>query len=293
VPGLFPDVVNARDCWFGDVVTFSIGGSADSVYEYFVKEHQLLHGASEQYKNMYVAAAGAIKEHILFRPLTSGGGEDILMAGTFKRFPNGRIEHIPEMQHLACFSGGMFALAAKVFDRQTDLETARQLVEGCIWAYNQTHTGIMPELFALVPCPEGDRICEWKDESADNIHHQHETEHPRRLPKGISAIERSGYELRPEAIESIFVLYRITGDETLREKAWVMFENIVKHTRTEYGFSSIEDVTQTDTIKVDRMESYWIAETLKYFYLLFEDPKVLSLDEFVFNTEAHPFRLNR
>jgi mannosyl-oligosaccharide alpha-1,2-mannosidase len=33
-----------------------------------------------------------------------------------------------------------------------------------------------------------------------------------------------------------------------------------------------------------------LGETLKYFYLVFEDPSVISLDEWVFNTEAHPFR---
>lgn len=39
----------------------------------------------------------------------------------------------------------------------------------------------------------------------------------------------------------------------------------------------------------NKMESFFVAETLKYFYLLFEDdPNVLPLDEWVFNTEAHP-----
>ena len=39
----------------------------------------------------------------------------------------------------------------------------------------------------------------------------------------------------------------------------------------------------------DKMESFWLAETLKYFYLLFsDDPDLIPLDEFVFNTEAHP-----
>jgi mannosyl-oligosaccharide alpha-1,2-mannosidase len=41
----------------------------------------------------------------------------------------------------------------------------------------------------------------------------------------------------------------------------------------------------------DSMESFWMAETLKYFYLIFSEPDVLSLDDWVFNTEAHPFRL--
>jgi mannosyl-oligosaccharide alpha-1,2-mannosidase len=34
-----------------------------------------------------------------------------------------------------------------------------------------------------------------------------------------------------------------------------------------------------------------MAETLKYFYLTFSEPSVISLDDWVFNTEAHPFRV--
>jgi mannosyl-oligosaccharide alpha-1,2-mannosidase len=38
------------------------------------------------------------------------------------------------------------------------------------------------------------------------------------------------------------------------------------------------------------MNSFWLAETLKYFYLLYSEPSLMSLDEWVFNTEAHPFK---
>ena len=34
--------------------------------------------------------------------------------------------------------------------------------------------------------------------------------------------------------------------------------------------------------------SYFFAETLKYYYLLFSDADPWPLDKFVFNTEAHP-----
>ena len=43
-------------------------------------------------------------------------------------------------------------------------------------------------------------------------------------------------------------------------------------------------------VQLDNMESFWIAETLKYAYLLFATPDVVSLDEWVLNTEAHPFK---
>jgi mannosyl-oligosaccharide alpha-1,2-mannosidase len=95
---------------------------------------------------------------------------------------------------------------------------------------------------------------------------------------------------RPEAIESIFILYRITGDPKLRERAWNMFTTITKHTTTDIAHAALDDCTVEKPTQADRMESFWMAETLKYFYLLFEEPNVVSLDEWVLNTEAHPLR---
>lgn len=96
--------------------------------------------------------------------------------------------------------------------------------------------------------------------------------------------------LRPEAIESVWYMYRITGDSTWQDKGWKMFEAIINATSTEHGHSAINDVTLDDPIKVDEMESFWLAETLKYFYLLYSTPDTISLDEWVLNTEAHPFK---
>lgn len=69
-----------------------------------------------------------------------------------------------------------------------------------------------------------------------------------------------------------------------------MFEGIQAHCRAAYGYSAIDDVTKTAPTQRDEMESFWLAETLKYFWLLFEDEDVLSLDQWVLNTEAHAFR---
>lgn len=70
-----------------------------------------------------------------------------------------------------------------------------------------------------------------------------------------------------------------------------MFESIIDATRTIYGHSAIDDVTDKEPRKRDSMESFWLAETLKYFYLLYSEDSVVSLDEWVLNTEAHPFRI--
>jgi mannosyl-oligosaccharide alpha-1,2-mannosidase len=72
-----------------------------------------------------------------------------------------------------------------------------------------------------------------------------------------------------------------------------MFEAVATATETEYANAAILDVTIEETGKEDYMESFWLAETVKYFYLCFADPDLISLDDFVLNTEAHPFRLSR
>ena len=76
-------------------------------------------------------------------------------------------------------------------------------------------------------------------------------------------------------------MYRITGDEIWREKGWKMFNAIHNSTQAEFGNTAIFDVTNDTPTGMDEMESFWLAETLKYFYLLFSDPTLISLDDYV------------
>jgi mannosyl-oligosaccharide alpha-1,2-mannosidase len=85
-------------------------------------------------------------------------------------------------------------------------------------------------------------------------------------------------------------MYRLTGSSHWRAAGWRMFQAVNRHTSAEHGNSAIDDVTKAEPVLEDSMESFWLAETLKYFYLLFEDEEVVSLDDWVLNTEAHPFR---
>ena len=96
--------------------------------------------------------------------------------------------------------------------------------------------------------------------------------------------------LRPEALESVFYMYRISGDEYWRSAGWKMAASILQHTRTMYGASAIRDVTALPPAFSDEMESFWLAETLKYAWLLFDNEDAWSLDDWVLNTEAHLFR---
>ncbi|KAK5627308.1 hypothetical protein RRF57_003023 [Xylaria bambusicola] len=85
-------------------------------------------------------------------------------------------------------------------------------------------------------------------------------------------------------------MYRLTGDLAWMDKAWDMFKVIEKHTRTEYASAALDDITMMKPDQLDSMESFWLAETLKYFYLVFSDWELCDLDEWVLNTEAHPLR---
>lgn len=106
------------------------------------------------------------------------------------------------------------------------------------------------------------------------------------------------YLLRPEAIESVFYMYRISGDSSWQDKGWNMISSILETTKIEdsnsgkiLGYSGIHDVTDDRKLRenfANIAESFWLAETLKYAYLLYSEPELISLDKYVFNTEAHP-----
>ncbi len=111
---------------------------------------------------------------------------------------------------------------------------------------------------------------------------------PEELDYATMRILHPEYHLRPEALESAYYLYRLTGDEQYVRMGKVMLESILAYTRTEAGFAALASVVTKE--QADAMESFFLAETLKYAYLLFADPAVLDLSDVVFNTEAHPIR---
>jgi len=203
-------------------------------------------------------------------------------------------------QHLVCFAGGTFALGGKLFDKSEHIDIGTKLTDGCIWAYNAMPLGIMPEVFFMSACPSIEK-CAWNETVwKSDVMTQKESDEPiaaadryteeESLPPGFVSFRDKKYIIRPEAIESIFVLYRITGRKDLLETAWTIFQAIQLNTKTELANGALSDVTTKNgrLSVMDSMESSWLAETLKYFYLIFSDPSFISLDDYVFNTEAHP-----
>jgi hypothetical protein len=99
------------------------------------------------------------------------------------------------------------------------------------------------------------------------------------------------YILRPENIESCFYLYRATKDAQYLWMGKKMFDDINKHCRHETGYASLKNVSTFE--KMNSMQSFFLAETLKYSYLLFAPEEAFDLDKYVFNTEAHPFKISK
>jgi Glycosyl hydrolase family 47 len=96
------------------------------------------------------------------------------------------------------------------------------------------------------------------------------------------------YHLRPEIVESTYYLYHFTGDPQYRRMGEKLFDGFVRYCRADAGYAALADVVTKQ--QRDEMESFALAETFKYFYLLFAPPQTLDFDKIVFNTEAHPFR---
>ena len=96
------------------------------------------------------------------------------------------------------------------------------------------------------------------------------------------------YQLNPEIIESAYYLYQYTNDPRYIEMGKVFLRSLKSKCRMDEGYSGLRNVATGQ--RSDLMESYFLAETLKYLYLLFAPPETLEFRKIVFNTEAHPLR---
>ena len=110
--------------------------------------------------------------------------------------------------------------------------------------------------------------------------------------RGDWEVQSAKYLLRPETVESLFILWRTTKDAKYRERAWAIFQSIEKHCKTPLAYSGVRDVTKDvggGANWNDSVQSFFFAETLKYLYLIFSSDSTIPLDKYVFSTEAHPF----
>lgn len=255
---------------------------------------------------------------------------------------------MPKMDHLVCFMPGTIALGAtggrplseakKSPDwtqrHDEEILLARELMKTCWATYLSTKTRLAPEItYFKIDDPPRMMTDLYPDSTMTTGNHKSDHKDLPLASKPLYPLDDDSLTWRddlnihpqdrhnlqrPETIESLFYMYRITEDETYRHWGWEMFKSFINHTaiverpldnimpqsstRTPaelekekknnppriVGFTSLSNGDTIPPMQRDNMESFWMAETLKYLYLLFSDREFLSLEENVFNTEAHP-----
>lgn len=243
IPGLWPTMVSMQrmDVTTGD--RFTVGGGADSLYEYLPKMAALLGPGTERerYRDMSEMFLDAANVALLYRPMLPGR-EDVLMAGTARLNPGSpRVLLDAETEHLSCFLGGAYALAGRLFHRPREVVLGEKLAKGCIYSYRAMPSGIGPERWNMVACADRKK-CPW-DKKKWKQGTAARREWREGLPKGFTTVKDPRYMLRPEAIESVFVLYRVTGRYEYQQAAWEMFQAVANGTATDIASAAVTDVT--------------------------------------------------
>ncbi|KAL4857147.1 Mannosyl-oligosaccharide 1 [Chlorella vulgaris] len=234
-----------------------VGAGTDSYYEYLIK-YWVLGGRSDEH---FRARWEAVVDDVLRKLIVSPPGWPFSFASDLQGDSLS-----PVLEHLRCFFPGSVALgvmsgAVQGPKAQLYLEFAANMTLACYQLYNSTASGLGAERISF-------------DQQSGQL-----------------VISDERYWQRPEVIESIFYMWRATKDKRWRDMGWRMWRAIEKHARWEGGYSGALDVDAVPPESDDVSQSWFFAETLKYFYLLFSPDSALSLQDWVLNTEAHPLRV--
>ena len=258
--GLYPIKVDIQSGAFADSqITF--GALGDSFYEYLLKVW-IQGGKKEAWlREMYDTAMDGVVGHLLQASAPSGLA--------FLADWNGN-SVVRKMDHLVCFMPGALALGAHTDPRgkdspraKRDLAVAKALMYTCYQMYARMRSGISAEY----------------------------VEFPATATNDFVVTSAPFYILRPETAESLFVLGQLTGDPIYRDWAWEIYQSIDKHCRTPTAYGALRQVQDPAAGVDDRMESFFLAETMKYLYLAQDPDHSIDLDKYVINTEAHPTKI--
>ncbi|KAF9259730.1 glycoside hydrolase family 47 protein [Marasmius fiardii PR-910] len=251
----------------------SWGGSSDSYFEYLIKYARLTNTDDNLFADTW---ATAVDSSIKFLLRTSTVGNHVYLAD---QDDSGNI--IGVGSHLACFNGGNWVYGGRLLNNETIFKIGLDLTEACWNTYASTQTGIGPEVFRYITTNKTDSSNNATLTAAQQTFYQQHGFY----------ITSADYILRPEVLESNFYAWRATGDVKYLDRAASAIDSfnkflLVPETGGYAGLNNVNDISQG---RIDDTESFWFAEVLKYLYLTFDDPNHISLDEFVFNTEAQPF----
>ncbi|KAI8973528.1 glycoside hydrolase [Mycotypha africana] len=286
IPGLYPTSWTVQPFAPVNSSIITVAGGADSFYEYLIKDYLLQTDRNEKVLEAWETSVDSMREYMLSPTTEDPDTQFVAMISNNTVFYNS--------QELICFWPGNILLGLTQIEednkRKKFKNFADTFLKSCIETWSGTATGIAPESWSWNPkdnCLETklNNLFQKKLQNQQKTMKRDTADHP------SFDIDNAIYDLRPETIESVFYYYRMTDDERYKNIAWKMFKAIDKYAKTESGYTIVDNVDVVPVKQQDFQESFWFAETLKYLYLIFVDKDCLSLNDWVFNTEAHPFRL--
>lgn len=245
----------------------TVGAPADSYFEYIIKLWVQGGRKERAYWELFANVADSIVELVAHR---SAKGDVILR----EVFATSSSTHSfsDRQDHFSCFLPGALILALDGLDTTNPEDVIRKrswealaadVTETCYKMYSRSPSGLSGESVRLA------REDVWR--------------------------QSGPFKLRPEAVEAMFYMYRHTRDERYQEWGWEIFESMQRWCKTDIGgYATLRNAKSRKPVKdvTDAQPSFFIAETLKYLYLLFgDDEDELPLDRWVFNTEAYVHQL--
>ncbi|KAJ1668642.1 hypothetical protein IW140_002070 [Coemansia sp. RSA 1813] len=271
IPGLYPVGFSMKDGTFTRSSAYW-GGGGDSFYEYLAKTWILSDFMLERDRELWSQSVEALRSYAVAESSNNH---------TFTGFVDGT-KFYPSADTFTNFIPGTLALASKIVGSDTYFSLAVDLLEGGYSVFDEMPSTLGAESIQFVR----------KNVPSDYQALSSQAER-NQVDKYGFVLQRPYYVLRPELIESLYYMYRLTGDKIYGDRAWKIWQGIQRNCRVDNGYVGTADVTVDASVTgvkntIDSTESFFFAETFLYLYLIFADQDTISLDEWVFTTEAHP-----
>ncbi|KDO25869.1 hypothetical protein SPRG_08812 [Saprolegnia parasitica CBS 223.65] len=254
--GLVPVGVDTEWGGVNEESSISFGADGDSYYEYLLKQWLFTDKQDDRFKDAYETSISSMRSELI--RTANGPGKLTILGSSVLRGDNTRLFQA-KMDHLSCFVPGMLALGALHGMPSWHLDLAKDLMRTCYMMYHETPSGLAPE-----------------DVYFDVEGEERVVPPTRQPPDFFFPIDDPSnvHALRPEVVESLMLLYHTTGNEVYREWGREIFQAFETHARVlgDGGYATVHRLhLKTPRSTHGLMESFFLAETLKYFYLLFAD----------------------
>ena len=257
------------------LTTTANGPYTDDNAEYLIKQYLQTSKQEPIYLDMWEESLRGIKKHLV----TYSYPSNFTIIAERPWGISGDLE--PKVDHLVCFMPGTLALSTTggltvaemkrrkewTPKKQEDLNLAIELMESCWGMYEVTKTGLAAEI-TFFQLPPADHVI--KHIYSYDPHHRpnkvdFDPDPDASWRKDFIIKPGDAHNLqRPETVESLFYLWRITGDEKYRQWGWRMFESFMKYTEAPHdaGYSSLQNVNQLPPESRNNMESFWLVSLL-------------------------------